>query len=114
MGLLFFIIIIFFILIFPGVKHSSQDSECGEGGFHGSCEISSESAEELLWCELLSNSPRAGLVARSGEMGTCHSVLVERGAFSATQSNPDPTRTAWRWDRAFKQLYSGLWAVGHD
>lgn len=43
-------------------------------------------------------------------MGTCHSVLVERGAFSATQSNPDPTRRAWRWDRAFKQWAVGSWS----
>lgn len=74
--------------------------------------ISSESAGESLRCELLSDSPRAGLVARSGEMGTCHSVQVEGEAFSATQSCPDPTRTARSWDRAFEQLYVGLWAVG--
>ena len=80
---------------------------CGEGGFHGSCEMSSESAGESLWCELLPNSPRAGLVALSGEIGMCHSVPVEGGAFSATQS-----RTAWSWDRAFEQLYGGLWTVG--
>ena len=58
------------------------------------------------------NSPRAGLVAHGGEMGTCHSLPVEGGAFSTTRSCPGPTRTAWSWDRAFGQLCGGLWAVG--
>lgn len=61
-------------------------------------------AGELLWCGLLARSPRAGLVAHSSEMGTCQG---EGGAFSAAQANPNATRPAWSWDRAFSSPVVG-------
>lgn len=54
----------------------------GRVDFTRSCEISKESSGESLWFELPSNSPRAGLVADGGEMGTCGCAAGKRSLLS--------------------------------
>lgn len=95
-----------FIVIFLDISRSEVfllRLGCGEGGFRGSCVMSRRVT--LVWAA--GPFPQGRLSDTQSWNGDLCCVLREGGAFSAAQADPDATRTAWSWDRAFSSPVVG-------